>query len=182
MLTSTTSTVAAVERLAVATFVRLWDALDRRLFTSDPSPWNVLVHQSNAMPGSQPVATIIDLHGLEDEVGFALVQRLAAVYGMRQDILEDVLIPGVLDALGGTAGQLSYALRCPSSKLRPNACDRISASMCSSLSSNSSARWPDLSGAAGTRSRTSLIPQRLDRIELRCFAGRIKTEKDAYRP
>jgi len=34
----------AVERLAVATFVRLWDALDRRLFTSDPSPWNVLAH------------------------------------------------------------------------------------------------------------------------------------------
>ena len=41
----------AVERLAVATFVRLWDALDRRLFTSDPSPWNVLVHQSDAMLG-----------------------------------------------------------------------------------------------------------------------------------
>ena len=31
----------AVEHLTVATFVRLWDALDRRLFTSDPSPWNV---------------------------------------------------------------------------------------------------------------------------------------------
>ena len=41
----------AVERLAVATFVRLWDALDRQLFTSDPSPWNVLVHQPDAMPG-----------------------------------------------------------------------------------------------------------------------------------
>jgi hypothetical protein len=51
------------------------------------------------------VATIIDLHGLEDDVSLAyVVQRLAAVYGMRQDILEDVLIPGVLDALGVAAG------------------------------------------------------------------------------
>ena len=95
----------AVERLAVGTFVRLWDALDRRLFTSDPSPWNVLVQQPDDAPGSQSVATIIDLHGLEDDVSLAyVVQRLAAVYGMRQDILEDVLIPGVLDALGVTAG------------------------------------------------------------------------------
>ena len=97
---------AAVERLAVATFVRLWDALDRRLFTSDPSPWNVLVQQPGDEPGSQPVATIIDLHGLEDDVSLTyVVQRLAAVYGMRQDILEDVLIPGVFDALGVAAGK-----------------------------------------------------------------------------
>ncbi len=33
-----------------------------------------------------------------------VVQRLAAVYGMRQDMLEDVLIPGVCDALGVAAG------------------------------------------------------------------------------
>jgi hypothetical protein len=33
-----------------------------------------------------------------------VVQRLAAVYGMRQDILEDVLIPGVCDALGVATG------------------------------------------------------------------------------
>jgi hypothetical protein len=33
-----------------------------------------------------------------------VVQRLAAVYGMRQDMLEDVLMPGVLDALGGVTG------------------------------------------------------------------------------
>ena len=39
---------AAAERLAVATYVRLWDALDRRLFTSDPSPWNVLVRDADA--------------------------------------------------------------------------------------------------------------------------------------
>jgi hypothetical protein len=95
----------AVERLAVATFVRLWDALDRRLFTSDPSPWNVLVHQADARLGHQPVATIIDLHGLEDNVGLTyVVQRLAAVYGLRQEILADVLIPGLLDALGVAAG------------------------------------------------------------------------------
>jgi hypothetical protein len=95
----------AVERLAVATFVRLWDALDRRLFTSDPSPWNVLVQQLSDEPGSQSVATIIDLHGLEDDASLTyVVQRLAAVYGMRQDILEHVLIPGVFDALGGTEG------------------------------------------------------------------------------
>jgi hypothetical protein len=95
----------AVERLAVATFVRLWDALDRSLFTSDPSPWNVLVRQPEALLGSQSVATIIDLHGLEDNVDLTyVVQRLAAVYGMRQDILEDVLLPGVFDALGVAAG------------------------------------------------------------------------------
>jgi hypothetical protein len=95
----------AVERLAVATFVRLWDALDRRLFTSDPSPWNVLVHPPEAALGRRPGATIIDLHGLEDDVGLTyVVQRLAAVYGLRRDILEDVLLPGVCDALGVAAG------------------------------------------------------------------------------
>jgi len=57
------------------------------------------------MLGSQPGATIIDLHGLEDDVGLAyVVQRLAAVDGMRQDILEDVLIPSVFDALGIATG------------------------------------------------------------------------------
>jgi hypothetical protein len=109
----------AVERLAVATFVRLWDALDRRLFTSDPSPWNVLVHQPDAMLGSQPVATIIDLHGLEDDVGLTyVVQRLAAVYGMRQDILENVLIPGVFDALGVAAGTALLRAALPASRSR----------------------------------------------------------------
>ena len=33
-----------------------------------------------------------------------MVQRLAAVYGIRQDILEDVLLPGVCDALGVATG------------------------------------------------------------------------------
>ena len=96
----------AVERLAVATFLRLWQALDRRLFTSDPSPWNVLVHQPAAELTSRSAATIIDLHGLEDDAGLTyVVQRLAAVYGMRQDILEEVLIPGICDALGEAEGR-----------------------------------------------------------------------------
>ncbi len=96
----------AIERLAVATFIRLWDALDRRLFTSDPSPWNVLVQQSGDDPGSRPVATVIDLHGLEDDASLTyVVQRLAAVYGTRQDIVTDVLIPGVFDALGAAEGK-----------------------------------------------------------------------------
>ena len=96
----------AVERLAVATFLRLWQALDRRLFTSDPSPWNVLVQQPDAALTRQSVATIIDLHGLEDDAGLAyVVQRLAAVYGMRQEMLEEVLIPGMLDALGEAEGR-----------------------------------------------------------------------------
>ena len=96
----------AIERLAVATFLRLWNALDRRLFTSDPSPWNVLVHQPDTHLTSQSAATIIDLHGLEDDAGLVyVVQRLAAVYGMRQDMLEEVLIPGILDALGEAEGR-----------------------------------------------------------------------------
>jgi hypothetical protein len=96
----------AIERLAVATFIRLWDALDRRLFTSDPSPWNVLVQHSGDESDRQPVATIIDLHGLEDDASLTyVVQRLAAVYGMRQDIVADVLIPGILDALGAAEGK-----------------------------------------------------------------------------
>jgi hypothetical protein len=95
-----------VERLAVATFLRLWMALDRRLFTSDPSPWNVLVQRPDDALTSQSAATIIDLHGLEDGAGLTyVVQRLAAVYGMRQDILEEVLIPGMLDALGEAEGR-----------------------------------------------------------------------------
>ena len=95
-----------VERLAVATFLRLWQALERRLFTSDPSPWNVLVHQPDAALTSQSAATIIDLHGLEDDAGLAyVVQRLAAVYGLRQDMLEEALIPGILDALGEAEGR-----------------------------------------------------------------------------
>lgn len=95
----------AVERLAVATFVRLWDALDRRLFTSDPSPWNILVQPPKDGHEPHGQATIIDLHGLEEDVGLPyVVQRLAAVYGMRHDIVTEVLLPGVCDALGVREG------------------------------------------------------------------------------
>lgn len=95
----------AAERLAIATYIRLWEALDRRLFTSDPSPWNILIQQPDADLTSQSAATIIDLHGLEDDVGLTyVVQRLAAVYGMREDIVEQVLIPGLYDALGKAQG------------------------------------------------------------------------------
>ncbi len=96
----------AQERLAVTTFVRLWDALDRRQFTSDPSPWNLLVppHENDAT--TPQTATIIDLHSLEENVGLSYVaQRLAAVYGLRQDVLEQALLPGILDVLGLKEGR-----------------------------------------------------------------------------
>lgn len=93
---------AAAERLAVAAFVRLWNCLGRQTFTSDPSPWNVLVRGA-ATAARQ--ATIIDLHSLEDEVTLAeVIQRLGAVYGMRQDMLEQVILPGILDVLGPEEG------------------------------------------------------------------------------
>jgi hypothetical protein len=96
----------AVERLAVATFTRLWHALGRRTFTADPSPWNILVQESLAETPASCTATIIDLHSLEENVRFGyVVQRLAAVYGLRQDIIEQVLIPGILEALGVEAGR-----------------------------------------------------------------------------
>ena len=96
----------AQERLAITTFVRLWDALDRRQFTSDPSPWNLLVptHEDDtAMPQT---ATIIDLHSLEEDAGLSyVIQRLAAVYGLRQEVLEQALLPGILDVLGQDEGR-----------------------------------------------------------------------------
>ncbi len=95
-----------IERLAVATFVRLWDALDRQSFTSDPTPWNLLVHAEPHGEELPATATIIDLHSLEEEVGLPyVVQRLATVYGMRQDVVDEALIPGVLDALGAEEGR-----------------------------------------------------------------------------
>ena len=84
---------ADAERLAVATYVRLWDALGRRLFTSDPSPWNVLVRDADAAGDGAASATIIDLHSLQEDAGFPyVVQRLAAVYGLREEVLERALL------------------------------------------------------------------------------------------
>ena len=97
---------AAAERLAVATYVRLWDALDRRLFTSDPSPWNILVHDADATESEAGSATIIDLHSLQADAGFSyVVQRLAAVYGLREEVLERALLPGIVEALGEEEGR-----------------------------------------------------------------------------
>lgn len=97
---------SAVIRLAVATFMRLWDALGQHTFTSDPSPWNILMRQPDQEPLPAQAATIIDLHGLEDGVGLAyVVQRLAAVYGLRQEVIEHALLPGVLDVLGEETGR-----------------------------------------------------------------------------
>jgi hypothetical protein len=94
------------ERLAVAAYVRLWDALGRRLFTSDPSPWNVLVHGTDSGRDGTGNATIIDLHSLQREAGFPyVVQRLAAVYGLRNEVLEHALLPGVIEALGQGEGK-----------------------------------------------------------------------------
>jgi hypothetical protein len=95
-----------LERLAIATFVRLWDALDRHSFTSDPTPWNLLAHPVPHGAELPATATIIDLHSLEEAVGLPyVVQRLATVYGMRRDVVEEALIPGVLDALGAAEGR-----------------------------------------------------------------------------
>jgi hypothetical protein len=105
-LTSYTQQRLAVERLAIATYTRLWQALGRHTFTSDPSPWNILVPASPEEAPASRRATIIDLHSLEENVRFGyVVQRLAAVYGLRQDILDDVLLPGLLAALGAEEGR-----------------------------------------------------------------------------
>ena len=97
---------ADTERLAIATYVRLWDALGRRLFTSDPSPWNVLVRGGDAEGDGAGGATIIDLHSLQPDAGFPyVVQRLAAVYGLRKEVLERALLPGVVEALGQEEGR-----------------------------------------------------------------------------
>lgn len=92
------------ERLAVAAYVRLWDALGRRLFTSDPSPWNVLLRDTDASAAGS--ATIIDLHGVQSDAGFPyVVQRLAAVYGLREEVLERALLPGIVTAVGREEGR-----------------------------------------------------------------------------
>lgn len=95
-----------LERLAIATFTRLWDVLGRHTFTSDPSPWNVLAAQQVTDSDISHGATIIDLHSLAEDVGLSyVIQRLAAVYGLRQDVLEQALLPGVLDTLGPDEGR-----------------------------------------------------------------------------
>jgi hypothetical protein len=92
----------ALERRAIAAYVRLWDVLGRRTFTSDPSPWNVLFTPTST--GLQPV--IIDLHSLHDGgTPLYLFQVLEEQFGSRDEVREGVLCPGVLDALGPVEGR-----------------------------------------------------------------------------
>lgn len=94
--------LVTIQRLAITAFIRLWDALGRQTFTSDPSPWNVLIRD---IEGPTPQPTIIDLHSLEENTDLAyVIQRMSAVYGNRQAIVEEVLIPGVIDGLGQQEG------------------------------------------------------------------------------
>lgn len=96
---------ASAERLAVTAYLRLWDALGRGLFTSDPSPWNVLARGGEETDGAGK-ATVIDLHSLQPEAGFPyVIQRLAAVYGLREEVLERAVLPGVIEALGREEGR-----------------------------------------------------------------------------
>jgi hypothetical protein len=91
----------ALERQAIAAYVRLWDVLGRRTFTSDPSPWNVLL--APTINGFQP--SIIDLHSIHDGgTPLYVFQTLEELFGNRDEVREHALCPGILDALGWTDG------------------------------------------------------------------------------
>jgi hypothetical protein len=91
----------ALERLAIAAYVRLWDVLGRQTFTSDPSPWNVLLSPTAA--GYRP--SIIDLHSIHDGgTPLYVFQTLEERFGSRDEIREHALCPGILDALGDAEG------------------------------------------------------------------------------
>jgi hypothetical protein len=91
----------ALERQGIAAYVRLWDVLGRRTFTSDPSPWNVLL--TPTLNGFQP--SIIDLHSIHDGgTPLYVFQTLEELFGSRDEIRERVLCPGILDALGKDEG------------------------------------------------------------------------------
>jgi hypothetical protein len=91
----------ALEQLGIAAYVRLWAALGRRTFTSDPSPWNVLLTPTS--DGLQP--SIIDLHSIHDGgTPLYVYQTLEELFGSRDEIREHALCPGILDALGRAEG------------------------------------------------------------------------------
>jgi len=91
----------ALERQGIAAYVRLWVVLGRRTFTSDPSPWNVLLTPTTG--GLQP--SIIDLHSIHDGgTPLYVFQTLEEMFGNRDEVREHVLCLGILDALGRTAG------------------------------------------------------------------------------
>jgi len=87
----------ALDRLTVAAFVRLWNALDRSVFTSDPSPWNVKV----VTEGTSIRVVILDLHLLaEPAPPIFLIERFQALYGLRAEIVRGAILPGIADVLG----------------------------------------------------------------------------------
>jgi hypothetical protein len=91
----------ALERQGIAAYMRLWMALGRQTFTSDPSPWNVLLIPTPS--GLQP--SIIDLHSIHDGgTPLYVFQSLEEQFGNRDEVREHALCPGILDALGTTAG------------------------------------------------------------------------------
>jgi hypothetical protein len=91
----------ALERQGIAAYMRLWDVLGRRTFTSDPSPWNVLL--TPTLHGFQP--SVIDLHSIHDGgTPLYVFQTLEELFGSRDEIRQRVLCPGVLDALGKDEG------------------------------------------------------------------------------
>jgi hypothetical protein len=90
-----------LERRGIAAYVRLWAALGRRTFTSDPSPWNVLFTPTS--DGLRP--SIIDLHSIHDGgTPLYVFQTLEELFGSRDEVREQSLCPGILDALGRTGG------------------------------------------------------------------------------
>jgi hypothetical protein len=87
----------AMERQAIAAYVRLWDVLGRCTFTSDPSPWNVLFTPTAG--GYQPA--LIDLHSIHDGgTPLYVFQTLEEFFGNRDEVRQQALCPGILDALG----------------------------------------------------------------------------------
>jgi hypothetical protein len=91
----------ALERQGIAAYMRLWVVLGQQTFTSDPSPWNVLLTPTTS--GFLP--SIIDLHSIHDGGTPAYVfQILEDLFGNRDEVREHALCPGILDALGRTAG------------------------------------------------------------------------------
>ncbi len=91
----------ALERLAIAAYVRLWAALGRQTFTSDPSPWNVLFTPTPV--GLRP--SIIDLHSIHDGgTPLYVFQILEEQFGHRDEIRAYALCPAILDALGEVEG------------------------------------------------------------------------------
>jgi len=92
----------AMERRAMAAYIRLWDVLGRETFTSDPSPWNVLFVPTDV--GYDPA--IIDLHSIHDSgTPVYVFQILEELFGSRDELREHALCPAIFDALGVTEGK-----------------------------------------------------------------------------